>query len=82
MRNTRTTGSNFDDEPVKANTFYFNHLYHKSGFDVSKEVASNGKEYIAPSIHSCLRHGYWCWKNAIERPLDILKYITHLRTTE
>ena len=25
--------------------------------------------------HNCLDSGYWCWKNALRHPQDIIKYI-------
>lgn len=60
---------------MKTKTVYFKHMYLKSGFDLSKEMTSDGKEYIAPTRHACLRFGYWCWKNVLDHPLDILVFI-------
>lgn len=59
----------------KAKTVYFKHIYFTSGFNVSKELISDGKKYIAPKRHACLRSGYWCWKNVLDNPLDILVFI-------
>lgn len=56
-------------------TMNFQHIYLKSGFDVSAEITSDGKEYIAPKTHGCLNMGYWCWKNAFENPLMAIRFL-------
>lgn len=46
----------------------FTHMRDVSGFEVNNFDEPKG-------THSCLRHGYWCWKNAIENPIMAIKYI-------
>lgn len=53
--------------PVLMETMYFTHIYDVAGF---KALEINPKRR-----HSCLRHGYWCWKNLFEHPLDIIGFI-------
>lgn len=31
----------------------------------------------SPKRHSCLRSGFWCWKDAIEHPLDALSLLQY-----
>lgn len=42
----------------------FAHIYLSSGF------SKNAKK-----THACLRSGYWCWKNALENPIQAIKYL-------
>jgi len=42
----------------------FKHMYDTAGFDKD-----------APRTHSCLRHGHWCWKNALENPRMAIRYL-------
>lgn len=53
-------------EPTKMKTITFQHINMIKGFDVLKK---NPK-----GTHGCLRMGHWCWKNALERPQDIISY--------
>lgn len=39
------------------------HTYKLSGF-----MDKKGR-------HDCLRSGYWCWRNLLEHPLDLVKYL-------
>ena len=45
----------------------FQHVYLVSGFDCG-EVEPHKR-------HTCLRMGYWCWKNLWEYPLDLFAYL-------
>lgn len=61
---------------TKTKTLYFNHIFDTNGFAISKELIEGAnKDYEPTKTHSCLRHGYWCWKNFFERPLDIVLYL-------
>ena len=53
----------------------FHHIYFTSGFNISKSITTDGKEYKPPSSHGCIRMGYWCWSNFFQRPFDIIPYI-------
>lgn len=54
----------------------FNHAYYYNGFDISKEMTEDGKEYHPKrGRHACLKMGYWCWKNAFENPLLAVKFL-------
>ncbi len=54
----------FDKVDNRVETLYFRHLYRTAGFTTG-----------AKKTHACLLHGYWCWKNALERPGDVLRFI-------
>ena len=56
-------GSAIKIKKVVDGVSYFSHIYRTSGF--TKD---------AKRTHACLRHGYWCWKNLLERPKDILSF--------
>ena len=45
----------------------FTHTYRVNGF-------------FKPTVrrHDCLNSGYWCWKNALRHPQDIVKYLKKL----
>lgn len=45
-------------------TFY--HIYLKSSFYPEEK-----------GRHDCLRSGFWCLENLIERPFDIFSFIKH-----
>ena len=64
-----------EDEMITTGTAYFDHLYVTSGFDISKEMITNGKEYKASQRHYCLKNGFWCWSNLLEYPLDLITYL-------
>lgn len=53
-----------DFGPVKVYGVYFHHTYKVNGF-------------FEPTIrrHDCLNSGYWCAKNALRHPQDIIKYL-------
>ena len=68
---------NYND-PVEVYETTFTHIYDVTGFSVSKELIDGDKDYHPPRTHSCLRHGYWCWKNAIENPKMAIRYILNL----
>lgn len=52
---------------MQAGIIYVDHLYSLNWKDDKKE-------------HSCLRFGKWCWRDAIEHPLDALKYLQYRMT--
>ena len=45
----------------------FTHLHYTKGFTVMNKHPE--------TTHACLRAGYWCWSNLLERPLDLISYI-------
>lgn len=53
----------------------FSHVYDAYGFNISGKFTSDGKDYKAPSKHTCLKHGYWCISNLKEYPLDLLVFL-------
>ena len=53
----------------------FTHIYDIPGFRVASEILGENQDRTPGGRHSCLRHGYWCWKNAIENPIMAIKYI-------
>ena len=62
------------EEPTIQRTQYFSHIYLKSGFSVSREMMEDGESFEPKRNHVCLRMGYWCWKNALENPKDIITF--------
>lgn len=42
---------------------YFQHFY-RTGFPPSTYRR-----------HACMHQGYWCWKQAREHPLDVIKFL-------
>ena len=48
------------------------HYYLTSGFTAKPH---SGR-------HTCLRWGYWCWKNLFEHPQDLLVYLRRKLTTK
>lgn len=51
------------NDPATVLDIELGHIFKTKGFNLSQ------------ARHSCLREGYWCWKNFFEHPLDIIKYI-------
>lgn len=53
----------------------FQHIYFTQGFAISGQFTEDGKDYNPPSHHGCLKSGYFCIKNVIEKPMDLITYI-------
>lgn len=55
---------------------------------VENPKADHACKYIARGFttknrtHTCLRWGYWCWKNLFEHPKDLLVYLRRKLTTK
>ena len=62
------------DAPVEMEEMHFNHMYFSKGF-MNHMYFSKGFMSKKRGTHCCLKMGYWCWKNALERPQDILVYL-------
>lgn len=58
-------------------TVYFEHVYLRSGFDISAEIAADGKAFKPKSTHACLKMGYFCLQNLRESPFDLMFYLKH-----
>jgi len=52
------------NQPMEMKVLTYQHINLVSGF------SSDAKR-----THACLRFGNWCWKDALEHPLDILIYL-------
>lgn len=63
------------EDPIELYSTTFTHIYFVSGFSLSKEVTSDGKEYIPPKTHGCMQSGYWCEKQIKEDPVSIAIYL-------
>lgn len=49
-----------------AGTMYFQHIYRTNYSGTWRQ-------------HACLKMGYWCWRNALSRPQDILPFLRKKR---
>ena len=63
------------DDPIQMYDVYFTHMRDVSGFGVSAKYSEDGKDHFPKGVHSCLRHGYWCWSNAFENPGMAVRFI-------
>ena len=63
--------TNFLDynDPIELYETTFTHMYFSHGFTEKLSKSEKRKR------HACLRMGYWCWKNILDRPLDIFIYL-------
>lgn len=62
---------------TKITDIYFDHIYHISGFAISRMVANDGLDHKQPdSRHACMEHSYWCPKQLQEQGLgSIVAYL-------
>lgn len=51
------------EEATDSYIVYYQHSYLASAWDLSKRR------------HYCLKFGDWCWKNALDHPLDLISYL-------
>jgi len=49
------------DEFARTEIGYFQHIYMYG--------------WMKPSVHACLRSGWFCWSDLMEHPQDLFKYI-------
>lgn len=49
---------------------YFKHMYQTT-FALTNE--------LVPRRHACLKMGYWCWRNALRHPQDVMPYLRRKR---
>lgn len=47
-----------------AQTVWVDHFYRVGGYNSD-----------APRVHACLFMGYWCWKNALDHPKFLPRYL-------
>ena len=63
MKKTRL----YAEEPTTLYNVTFTHIHFTNSFTIMDKHPK--------TTHACLRSGYWCLSNFLERPLDIISYV-------